>query len=278
MKCHKIIRDSYGRPVSYVIEQNNGIIQEIPKDRVKAYLKTGKTIENLKYTKDNRIIASKNSSETYIKLYHGSPNKLIILDRNKGESKHDYGKGFYMTPNKELAKEWAVCNTDENGYIHSYVLDTKNLKILDFQKYSVLNWLAELMSHRSADNSMGYKKNAEIFISKFKINTDKYDVIKGWRADASYFFIAKQFVRNNISYNVLEELLKAGSLGIQYCIKSEKAFNQTREIKTELAEVDVQLYKQKYINRDTYAREEMRKVVESDRNTYENRFIDIIKE
>ena len=38
------------------------------------------------------------------------------------------------------------------------------------------------------------------------------DVIKGWRADASYFYIAKAFVRDEIDVEILEELLLLGGL------------------------------------------------------------------
>ncbi len=49
-------------------------------------------------------------------LFHGSPNKNIMPMYGKGEEKHDYGKGFYLTESSDLAKEWAVCRPNmENG-------------------------------------------------------------------------------------------------------------------------------------------------------------------
>ena len=42
---------------------------------------------------------------TKIILYHGSPHKIIKPTYGYGEDKHDYGKGFYLTDNLELAKE-----------------------------------------------------------------------------------------------------------------------------------------------------------------------------
>ena len=82
-------------------------------------------------------------------LYHGSPDKEIKPAFGLGENRHDYGKGFYLTENIDLAKEWAVCRPDEtNGWVHKYELDMEGLKVLDFQKYSILSWLAELMKHR----------------------------------------------------------------------------------------------------------------------------------
>ena len=40
-------------------------------------------------------------------LYHGSPNRVIVPKFGFGEDRHDYGRGFYLTENLELAKEWA---------------------------------------------------------------------------------------------------------------------------------------------------------------------------
>ncbi len=39
-----------------------------------------------------------------------------------------------------------------------------------------------------------------------------------------YRILAKEFVRDNIDIEILEELLSLGGLGIQYCIKSELAY------------------------------------------------------
>jgi len=140
-------------------------------------------------------------------LYHGSPDKEIKPAFGLGENRHDYGKGFYLTENIDLAKEWAVCRPDEtNGWVHKYELDMEGLKVLDFQKYSILSWLAELMKHRDAADYKRYRMLSQKFIAKYGIETSGYDVIKGWRADASYFYIAKAFVRDEIDVEILEEL------------------------------------------------------------------------
>nr|MCR4893159.1 DUF3990 domain-containing protein [Eubacteriales bacterium] len=77
-------------------------------------------------------------------LYHGTPDKDVIPTYGLGDDKHDYGRGFYLSEDIELAKEWAVCRPNEtNGWVHKYELETSGLKILDFQKKDVLAWLAE---------------------------------------------------------------------------------------------------------------------------------------
>lgn len=200
-------------------------------------------------------------------LYHGSPNRVIVPKFGFGEDRHDNGRGFYLTENLELAKEWAVCRPDEtNGWVHKYELEMDGLNILDFQKYDVLSWLAELMKHRDAADSRRYKMLAQKFIEKYGIDTCGYDVITGWRANASYFYIAKEFVRDNIDIEILEELLSLGGLGIQFCIKSERAFAQLSEVEQDIMSVDYSEFNDRYNERDINARNKMRALVDSDAN------------
>lgn len=206
-------------------------------------------------------------------LYHGSPNKVVVPQFGFGEGKHDYGKGFYLTENIELAKEWAVCRPVEtNGWVHKYELETDDLKILDFQEHDILSWLAELMKHRDASDSRRYKVLSKKFIAEYGIDTSEYDVIKGWRANASYFYIAKEFVRDNIDIEILEELLSLGGLGIQYCIKSELAYSKLTEVEDGLISVDYSEFNEKYNERDIIARKRMRELVDSDANKVTNVF------
>ena len=206
-------------------------------------------------------------------LYHGTHDKIVTPFFGGGDDKHDYGRGFYLTENIDLAKEWAVCRpNDKNGWVHKYELDTDGLEILDCKEKDVLSWLAELMKHRDAADSKRYRVLAAKFIEKYGIDTASYDVIKGWRADASYFYIAKEFVRDNIDIEILEELLSLGGLGIQYCIKTELAYSKLHEIKEAIIRVDYEEFNNKYNHRDIEARKNMRDLVDSDRNKVTNVF------
>lgn len=213
-----------------------------------------------------------------ITLYHGTPNKVVVPKFGGGDDKHDYGRGFYLTENIDLAKEWAVCRPNEqNGWIHQYELDCDGLRILDFQEKNVLAWLAELMKHRDAADSKRYRMLAAKFIEKYGVDTEGYDVIKGWRANASYFYIAKEFVRDNIDMDILEELLSLGGLGIQYCLKSELAYSKLHEVKEALCEVNYSEFNDRYNQRDITARNKMRDLVNSDANKVTNVFSTLLE-
>ena len=212
-------------------------------------------------------------------LFHGTSDEIVKPSFGLGNEKHDYGKGFYLTDNIELAKEWAVCRPNEtNGWVHKFELNTDGLRILDFQENNVLSWLAELMKHRDASDSKRYRMLAGKFIEKYGIDTSEYDVIKGWRADASYFYIAKEFVRDNIDMDILEELLSLGGLGIQYCIKSKKAYDQLVEVNDSCMSVEYATFNDKYNYRDVSARRKMKELIDSDRNKVTKVFSTLFQE
>lgn len=121
--------------------------------------------------------------------------------------------------------------TETNGWVHKYELDISDLKILDFQKYDVFSWLAELMKHRDAADTKRYKVLSKKFIEKFGIDTSTYDVIKGWRANASYFYIAKEFVRDNVDTDILEELLSLGGSASNIVLNPNLLIPNSRRIK-----------------------------------------------
>ena len=203
-----------------------------------------------------------------ITLYHGTSEKNLKPTFGLGDDKHDYGRGFYLTENLDLAKEWAVYKPNEkNGWVHKFELEIDGLKILDFQKMDVLCWLAELMKHRDASDTKRYRMLSAKFIEKYGIDTSGYDVIRGWRADASYFYIAKDFVRDNIDIDILQDLLTLGDLGIQYCLKSEKAYSELKEITEDLIPVPYEEFNEKYNERDARARARMMGMIDSEANS-----------
>lgn len=184
-----------------------------------------------------------------------------------------YRANNYLLDNLDLAKEYSAANPNNtNAYVRKYELDLSDLKVLDFTEYNVLNLLAELMKHRDADDSKRYKVLSKEFIDKYGIDTSGYDVIKGWRANASYFYIAKEFVRDNVDLDILEDLLSLGDLGMQYCLKSQKAFDNLKELEKDLIAVDFKKFNEKYNKRDINARRNMRDLINSDKNKVKNVF------
>lgn len=84
--------------------------------------------------------------------------------------------------------------------------------------------------------------------------------------------LQKNLSEINIDIDILEELLSLGGLGIQYCIKTEKAYANLREIESDLLQVEYNEFNNKYNQRDIEARKKMRNLVDSDANKVTNVF------
>lgn len=215
-----------------------------------------------------------------MKLYHGSPVESFKPTFGLGRDDHDYGRGFYTTADIDLAREWAVGQrVNEPGWLHVYEVDLAPLKVFNFADVGVYAWLAELMKHRQADTSPSYLRSVEKFVARYGVDVSGYDVIKGWRADASYFFIAQQFVRNQIDVSILDGLLRLGDLGEQYFFKSERAFAALKELDDEKELVDGSVYRSRYDARDEQARRNMTSLIyDPVRNPLARTFADLMKE
>lgn len=165
-----------------------------------------------------------------ITLYHGSRNVISNPTPLGGRRNNDYGQGFYCTLHYDIACEWAV-DKDVDGFVNSYDFDMKNMNILNLssEEYSILNWLALLLENRIVTLNLPIMKSgAEYILKNYRIDTEKYDIIQGYRADDSYFSFVRAFVSNAISLEQLKTVMHLGNLGEQICIKSEKAFNRLR--------------------------------------------------
>ena len=163
-------------------------------------------------------------------LYHGSKHIIEKPEFGKGKAYNDYGRGFYCTEYIDLAKEWA-CGDDHGGYANMYELDMTGLKILDLNgaDYCILHWISVLLKNRKVtletDLSIVAKK---YILENFPVDAASYDIIKGYRADDSYFSFARDFLQNTISVKRLAQVMKLGNLGNQIVLTSEKAFEQIR--------------------------------------------------
>lgn len=215
-----------------------------------------------------------------VTLYHGSQNEIIQPRYGLGEDRHDFGKGFYLTDSADLAKEWSVCRPESSdGWVHVFDLDLSGLKVFDFRETNVLSWVAELMKHRDADESAAYRRRAARFIEKFGADTGDADVIVGWRADASYFYIVKAFVRGDVDVDCLPGLLKLGEFGIQYVVKTALAYEHLHAIPESWQPVQFDPFHSAYEQRDVMARKRMRELIEDPKfNKMEHLFFDLVRE
>ena len=159
-------------------------------------------------------------------IYHGSSKIIERPDFGTGNPHNDYGLGFYCTESMELAKEWAS-STETDGFANQYQLNLTGLSTLSLTSgdYHILNWLSVLLENRRFRIDGAIAQQAKAYISEnFSVDYKQYDIIRGYRADDSYFSFANAFLNNTISVTQLEKAMVLGKLGEQIVLISQKAF------------------------------------------------------
>ncbi len=211
-------------------------------------------------------------------VYHGS-NKIIKAPVfGVGNKNNDYGLGFYCTESQELAKEWA-CTCELDGYANKYTLDMKDLTMLSLTsgEYNILNWLYVLLQNRRFRMDGDLTLQAKAYIDEhFAVDYKGYDIIKGYRADDSYFSFASAFLNNTISISQLEKAMVLGKPGEQVVVMSEKAFSAL--VFEEAIPAQKEVYYPKKLARDTAARNEFGEEKKKGNVISEKYILDIMRE
>ena len=199
-----------------------------------------------------------------ITLYHGSQQIVEAPDRSMSRPYNDYGQGFYCTEHFELAGEWAVSEKSD-GYINVYLIDMEGMNVLNLNTpdFHLLHWLALLMNNRRIRLSTPVmRRGAAWLMEHYLIRLEGFDIIKGYRADDSYFSFARSFVNNEISLQQLSYAMRLGKLGEQIVLKSREAFRKIHFESYEIA--DHTIYYIQRSQRDLSARSSWQEILESD--------------
>lgn len=159
-------------------------------------------------------------------LHHGSPQIVERPCFGLGNPSNDYGLGFYCTLEQEAAKLWA--SRSVNGFVNSYRINAKGLRILDLTKeeFSALHWLSLLLRHRRLEPRFAdhHQTLLRDLFAKYPVSLEGYDAVVGYRADDRYFRYCKDFLSNALDYGSLTRALSLGKLGLQYVLISPEAF------------------------------------------------------
>ena len=211
-------------------------------------------------------------------IYHGSSKIIERPDFGTGNPHNDYGLGFYCTESMELAKEWAS-STETDGFANQYQLNLTGLSTLSLTSgdYHILNWLSVLLENRRFRIDGAIAQQAKAYISEnFSVDYKQYDIIRGYRADDSYFSFANAFLNNTISVTQLEKAMVLGKLGEQIVLISPKAFASIEFVNAIPAPNEI--YLPKKLARDTAARKDFQQEKARGSILTEKYILDIMRE
>ena len=187
-------------------------------------------------------------------VYHGSDHIVKEPVYLGGKADNDDGNGFYTTEYEDRARSWATLNGNpEQSIVNVYDLDIEKLSVLDLADYGVLAWIAEVVSNRGTNQEAASIVGNRL-VEMYRVDSEKYDIVKGYRADDSYTQVVEAFLMNQINIYEVQRLFYKGSLGNQIFLKSKKAFENINWLKS--YEVELQ---EEHKKEDSYARREVNK-------------------
>jgi hypothetical protein len=152
-------------------------------------------------------------------VYHGSDQIIDDPKHNGGRNFSDFGLGFYVTTNIEMAKSWASRRNKKPAYVNKYMLNTEGLTSLTFDLD--LYWLLFIAYNRG----LVINEQIKIILENKYSDINDYDVIIGPTADDRMFDTLSLFFNNNITLEHCLKALNSMDLDIQYNIKSNKGIN-----------------------------------------------------
>lgn len=160
-----------------------------------------------------------------MKLYHGSNADIEIIDLNKGLRYKDFGKGFYVTPDKSTAIRIAQKKARLFGgtaTLITYELEDAalppDLKIKRFPEKATVEWLMFVYDNRDRKNT---------------IPIHDYDIVIGPIANDGVVLQLTNYREGIYTPEQVAKLLQDRYLDQQYYFGTERALQFLRKINIE---------------------------------------------
>lgn len=147
-----------------------------------------------------------------MKLYHGSKYLFNEIDLSKCKKGKDFGRGFYLTTNRNQAVKWATRNNG-NGYLYVYEFDESNLEDTNLSIKQLLK----------------YNKQWADYVCRCRIELYESgdDIVYDKMADSTFFVLTAALEKYYYQQITLEQLLFIARFSNgkydQYCFKTEEA-------------------------------------------------------
>ena len=158
-------------------------------------------------------------------LYHGTIYKFDEIDVSAGKGYKDFGKGFYLTPNKETAVRMAKKKArlfGDSPVLITYELDDaimqSGLNIKIFPEQACVEWFLFVDANRDRKN---------------KKPIHDYDVVVGPIADDGVVLQITNYHEGIYSPEQAAKLLQDKYLDQQYYFGTQKALTFLHKVKTE---------------------------------------------
>ncbi len=157
-----------------------------------------------------------------MKLYHGTNADIVSIDLTKGHRYKDFGKGFYLTPDRDTAIRMAQKKArvfGGNAVLLTFDLDDSfrdsNLKIKSFPEKANVEWLLFIDANRDRRNVAP---------------THDYDIVIGPIANDGVVLQLTNYREGIYTAEQVANLLQDRYLDQQYFFGTEQALKYLHKI------------------------------------------------
>ncbi|MBR5956925.1 MAG: DUF3990 domain-containing protein [Salinivirgaceae bacterium] len=154
-------------------------------------------------------------------LYHGTNADIQQIDLAQSRVGKDFGVGFYLTPDKNVATRQAERKYEQYGEgkakIYKYAIDDSyliELKVLQFDGYS-LEWARFILKNRK---------------NRTHNQLHDYDIVIGPIADDVIGYQIRRVEEGIITEQQFLEEIKFHTVTIQYMFATQKAINMLQQL------------------------------------------------
>lgn len=154
-------------------------------------------------------------------LYHGTNADILQIDLWKSRVGKDFGLGFYLTPDRQVAQRQAERKFEQYGVgsarVYEYSVEDnaiQALRVLQFNSYS-LEWARFVLMNRK---------------NRTRIQIHDYDIVIGPIADDVIGYQIRRVEEGIITEEQFLEEIKYHTVTIQYIFATEKALQILRKL------------------------------------------------
>ena len=154
-------------------------------------------------------------------LFHGTNAEIEQIDLNRSRIGKDFGLGFYLTPDRQVAQRQAERKLEQYGVgraqVYAYRVEDKamlSLKMLRYDRYS-LEWARFVLNNRK---------------NRTRTQIHDYDVVIGPIADDVVGYQIRRVEEGIINEEQFLEEIKFHTITMQYLFATQKATNLLQRI------------------------------------------------
>ena len=149
-----------------------------------------------------------------MKLYHGTNAEILRIDLKESRVGKDFGIGFYLTPDKQVAQRQAERKFEQYGVgearVYEYTIDDnalQALKVLRFDSYT-MEWARFVLMNRK---------------NRTRTQVHNYDIVIGPIADDVIGYQIRRVEEGIITEEQFLEEIKYHTVTIQYMFATDMA-------------------------------------------------------